>query len=237
MAMLIGSIANGGGAFPGPPEPIPRGPALFLLLGLPAVIGALGAVSGERALLAAAAVLAASGSVIAFSGITVMFMLPALLFAVAAGDTGAAVRPRRRIRASLLVLVVGGAIVVVAVLRLGIFVLPLIVLVVLAFSLATARVRQPPIGAVLVAAAIVFAGVGAGCALLGLTETRCWEAYQTPSGIEYRSVPESTTHFVASPEMIAAGCDSGALTARGAGIAAVLGLGAVGVALLRVWRP
>jgi hypothetical protein len=238
MAVAIGGIAGGGGSFPNPPEPFPRGIALFLLLLLPAMIGALGAVSADRALLAAAAILAAAGSVIAFSGITIVFLASALCFAVAAGaGAAAAPRPRRPAWASAAILIVGGAVVVVAVLRIGIFALPLIVLGVLALSLAGVR-RQ---GIALVGGAavllIVLAGVGAGWALLGLTETRCWEAYQTPSGIEYRSVPESTTHVVASPEMIAAGCDSGSLTARGAGIAAVLGLGAVAVAFIRVSRP
>lgn len=239
LAVMLAGIAGGSSSFPSPPEPIPRGIALFVLFGVPGAIGAIGALSSDRALLAAAAILSAAGSVIAFSGITLVFLAPALAFAVAAGGgTGAEPRPRRPIVISIAVLLGGGAAVVLTVLWLGLFAFPLIALVVLGLGLARGRQRRLSLGGVVATLLIVAAGVGAGWSLFALTETRCWEAHRTPSGIEYRTVPETSTHiFPANTEIVASGCDGGALTPRGAGIAAVLSLGAIGVALARASSP
>jgi len=236
MATMIATVASQRGTFPAPPEAIPRGLALLLLLALPAVVGALGAVSADRGLMGAASILAAAASVIAFSGITLMFLAPALLLAVAAGSGTDVARPMRRAWTNLLILTVGGGIVTLAVLRFGIFTLPLIVVGVLSLGLIGGR-RRPTMGGGAVLLVIVLTGVAAGGALLGLTETRCWEAYRTPSGIEYRTVAETSTHMVTDADAFAAGCDGGSLTARGAGIAAILGLGALGVALWRASSP
>lgn len=239
LAFMIGGLASGTGTFPAPPEPIPRGVALFLLLALPGVIGALGAVSGDTALLAAAAVLAAAASVIGFSGITLIFLMPALMFAVAAGkDADQAPRPRRPVVVSAAIVFIGGAVVLAAVQRLGIFVLPLIVVLVLALGVLGQRRRRMGLGGAAATLLIVLAGVAAGWSLLALTETRCWEAHQTPNGIEYRSVPETSTHvFPAETNIVASGCDGGALTPRGTGIAVALGLAALGVAVVRASSP
>jgi hypothetical protein len=239
LAFMLGGVASGSGSFPSPPEPIPRGIALFVLFALPAAIGAIGAISTDRALLAAAAILSAAGSVIAFSGITLLFLAPALAFAVAAGGGNRGEpRPRRPILLTVSVLIVGGAAVVMAVLDLGLFAFPLIILVVLGIGLARGRHRRVTLGGGIAAMLIVVAGIGAGWSLFALTETLCWEAHQTPSGIEYRSVPETSMHvFPAGTDIVASGCDGGAFTPRGAGIAAVLSLGAMVVAAVRASSP
>src|SRR5436190_6875493 len=95
----------------GPPEPVNRGLALGMIYALPAAVGGLGAWTGRRPLLAAAAVACAVGSVLSFSGVTLLFLIPALLFAVAAaaprgagaaaGATETAPRPAARFRSAV----------------------------------------------------------------------------------------------------------------------------------------
>lgn len=233
IALLFGGLAGSRGAFPSPPEPIPRGLALGLLFALPAILGFIGAVSRDRATLAATAVLAAAGSVIAFSGVTIVLLIPALLFASAAGQgDGDRARPQRPWVVTVIVGVLGSVAMVLAALTIGILVLPLVVIGVLGLSLARVR-RVPSTGSAAVVVVIVAAGIGAGWALFGMTETRCWEARQTSRGVEYVTVPESTTLGPISGQTIAGGCDGGAFRPQGAGIAAILGVGAIGVAALR----
>ena len=64
------------------PEPgfVPRGAVLFLVFGVPAIVGWLGAVRGRSAILIAAGMTSAIGAFIAFSGVTLIFLIPALLF-------------------------------------------------------------------------------------------------------------------------------------------------------------
>ncbi|HJP70560.1 MAG TPA: hypothetical protein VJ975_02480 [Candidatus Limnocylindria bacterium] len=237
LAVLFAVLAGSRGTFPAPPEPIPRGAALGILFALPGIVAAIGVASRDRGALTAAALLALAGSVIAFSGVTVVFAVPALLFAVAAGqaDTGER-RPRRPFALTVAVGIIGAIGMVVAVLGLGILVLPLGVLGVLCLSLARLR-RLPSIPSTAAAMLIVAAGIGAGWSLFTMTETRCWEAYETPTGIEYVTVPESSTVGPTDADMIAGGCDSGVFTAQGAGVATILGLGALGVAALRAVAP
>lgn len=129
LAALLGGIASGPASFPNPPEPIPRGLALGVLYALPAILGALGAVGVRRSVLAAAAVLSTVGSVLAFSGVTLVFLAPSLIFAAAAGaGAGMSVRPRRPVWLTALVLAVGVPLVVLAASRIGIFILPALLL-------------------------------------------------------------------------------------------------------------
>ena len=79
VALLFEIMASARSDFPNPPEPVPRSLALGLLFTLPAIIGAVGVVSRDRALLAAGAILASAGSVLAFSGVTLIFLVPALI--------------------------------------------------------------------------------------------------------------------------------------------------------------
>lgn len=237
VGLLVGIAAAARTEFPNPPEPVPRALALGLLFVLPAIVGGIGVAGRDRALLAAAAILTSAGSVLAFSGVTLIFLAPALIFAVAAGEPEVPPSSQRRpLVVTALVLLIGSVIVTVAVLKLGIFTLPLLGVLLLAASLARIRPIRVPVGSALVVTAVVAAGIGAGLALFGMTETRCWQARQTETGIEYQIVPESAMSGPMGGDIIAAGCDSGVFTVRGAGIAAVLGLCAVGVAAARAAR-
>lgn len=70
--------------------------------------------------------------------------------------------------------------------------------------------------------------VGAGIALLALTEPLCWIATQGPAGTVYRVVP--TIDNVPINVGQSGGCDSAALTLQGLGLAAVLAIGAIALA-------
>jgi hypothetical protein len=219
---------------------VPPGLAIGLLYAVPGVIAALGATGSRRSLLAAAAFASAAGSVVAFSGVTIIFLVPALLFAAAAGagETRSAARSATTWRFGRLVAfaVLAVPVVVLAVLTLGIFVVPAIVLLVLAIEIARGAAPTSvgnQLAGLGIAAVVAGLVIGSGFMLFAMTETRCWEAYQTPSGIEYRTVPETEGTVVQSgPDQIAGGCDSGALTPRGAALAALLSGGAIGVAAL-----
>jgi hypothetical protein len=84
--------------------------------------------------------------------------------------------------------------------------------------------------------AIVLLVIGAGVALYSLTETRCWRAYQRPSGVVYEQVPE-TPEISLPPTAIAGGCDTGELTTRGAAAAGTLDAAAIGLALVIAGIP
>lgn len=244
LAALLGWIASGPASFPDPPEPVPRGLALGVLYALPALVGALGAVGERRSVLAAAAVLSTIGSVLAISGVTLVFLAPALILAAAAGaGAETPVRPRRPVWLTALVLGVGIPLVVVAATRIGIFILPALGLLLIGLQVwRGARSTPATIPAQLVgvglAAGIVSSGIGAGWVLLATTETRCWQADQTPDGIVYRVVPDQGEgHMPTTSNAFAAGCDSGALTLRGSILAAVLGGTSVVLSAIGAGQP
>jgi hypothetical protein len=236
LAALLGGIAGRPDAFPNPPEPIPRGLALGLLYALPAATGALGAIGGRRSLLAAAAVMSTIGSVVAFSGVTLVFLVPAVVFARAAGTTSGVRPPQRPSWRTLVLLTLAMVAVVVAALRIGILVLPLLVLSVVGLEIGRgathARARlSSQVGGLLLTVGVVGLGISAGWALLSMTETRCWKAYQTPAGIEYWTVPDPGAAPMAfGRDAIAGGCDGGTLTGQGAATASALGLTAIALA-------
>jgi hypothetical protein len=245
LAAVLGGIAGGSSAFPNPPELVPRGLAIGLLYAVPAVVAALGAIGGQRSVLAAAALASAIGSVVAFSGVTVIFAVPALLFAVAAGAGGArrltSSTPTRHVWRLAVFGMLAVPVVVLAVLSLGIFVIPGIVLLVLIVEIARGAApaslgnRLMGLGIGAVVGGLI---IGSGWVLFSMTETRCWAAYQTASGIEYRTMPELPGGEIQpGPDQVAGGCDSGELTPRGAALAALLAGGAIGVAALATRSP
>lgn len=186
----------------GPPEPVNRGLALGLIYALPAAVGGLGAWAGRRSLLAAAAVACAVGSVLSFSGITLLFLIPALLFALAAAAPGGAYAASR------------GA----------------------PDAPKAGRDWSGAFVGLTLAVALVALMVGSAVSLLALTEAQCWIGEENPDGvIVYEIVPDINGISVQSKGE-SAGCSSGVLTVRGAVVAAVLGLGALGLAV-RAARP
>jgi hypothetical protein len=145
----------------------------------------------------------------------------ALLFSVP-GVIGL-VGVRRRDRA----LLVAAAVASLVPSALSVATLPLVIpaiLFIVSAADATASTRRPTW---LVATAIVALGIGSLVGLLATTETRCWLAYNTPNGVVTR---DATERDVEGPlggpgGPFAGGCDGGALTVRGAGLALVLAIG------------
>ncbi|NJD27097.1 MAG: hypothetical protein FIA92_02230 [Chloroflexi bacterium] len=84
------------------------------------------------------------------------------------------------------------------------------------------------LGQALAGVAVAALLVGAGVALLGLTEPLCWIATQGPAGISYQIVPDAGGIPIGPGQ--SAGCDSAALTLQGIGLAAALALAALGLA-------
>jgi hypothetical protein len=234
MAGLLGGIASQADVLRLPPEPIPRGLALGLLYALPAVIGAIGATSGRRPLLAAASIMSVVGSVLAFSGVTLMFLVPAIVFAAAAGAGHQATTPLRPSWRLVLSLVVVAVAATIAVLQIGIFAVPVLVLLVLALEVGRGSHRAPDrvrVTGVLMAVVIAALGIGSGWALLSITETHCWKAYDTPHGLEYRTVADPGDDSMEfSGNAVGGGCNSGVLTPTGAAAASGLALASVAVA-------
>ena len=88
----------------------------------------------------------------------------------------------------------------------------------------TSAVRAAVLGVALIALV-----VGAGVVLLTTTESRCWTAYSTPTGTEYRFSPfvGNGVEVTVPLDAIGSGCETGVLSAQGEAIAAVLALGAI----------
>ena len=79
---------------------------------------------------------------------------------------------------------------------------------------------------------VLVLGVAAWVAPFALAETTCWVARAASDGtVVYAPIPVSDTLTVGSNE-IASGCDGGTLTMQGVALAAVLGIGAVSMAML-----
>lgn len=244
LVVLLGFVGGRPDAYPNPPYLVSRSVVLAGLFAVPAIIGAIGAVSGRRSLLAAAAALSTIGSVLSFSGITLLFLVPALLFGAAAGASDATPRERSRFGLRTVAVLAVGTIGVIALsLRVGIFVIPMIVLLVLVLQVSRgvtrAGVTPGSLRGMAAALAIVALVAGAGVAAFAMTETRCWRAYETPNGIEYRDAPGTANGGTISlrPGEIGGGCDSGVPTMGGSAVASVLSVAAIGIATAGAHRP
>lgn len=79
-ALLVGTVAS----LHFEPGFAPRGIVVLVLYALPGLVGLLGVATRRPALLLAACVASAAGAFVAFSGVTLIFLVPALLFLVAA---------------------------------------------------------------------------------------------------------------------------------------------------------
>lgn len=74
--------------------------------------------------------------------------------------------------------------------------------------------------------------VGSGISALLTTESGCWTTYRTPTGVRTEPAPSSTGEMSVPEGAESAGCTNGLLSARGIGLGALLGLGAVGLAIV-----
>jgi hypothetical protein len=78
--------------------------------------------------------------------------------------------------------------------------------------------------------------VGAGAAVLLVTDSACWNTYETIVGNRFEVIPFSNELSV-PPGAIASGCSTGLISVRGVGLALVLWLGAFGLADVISRRP
>ena len=82
------------------------------------------------------------------------------------------------------------------------------------------------------AIAVLVLIVGAGISALFTTESGCWTAYRTPTGVRIEPAPYSTGEMSVPEGAESAGCTDGLLSARGVGLGALLGLGALALAVI-----
>lgn len=234
--LLLGVVASAAGSA-GVPAEVPRGVVLAALLGAPAAIGGLGAVSGRRILLVAAGILSLCLSVLAFSGVTLILLIPALLFLRASVTDTADPRPRQAPnRLRLLVLfALAVPVALLAVTRLGIFgLLPLVAFGGLAAGLGrNGALRQRPTD-VFVGIVLIGLVLGATYAALAFTQTICWNARQTPSGLVHERIPasEGSGPIGGETSIVASGCSSGEPTIEGTALASVLLIGSIAISAL-----
>lgn len=229
-----------------PPEEVPRPLVLAVLFATPAAIGAIGALSGRRVLLVVAGMLCLFQSVLAFSGVTLIFLVPSVVFFYAALKPNQAPAPTAPVRPPWVRLARFMAVIAVCVpltlfivSRLGVFVLLVLVLaIVLAFGVDAKRGGERPqlrLRDALLGLAVTGLVVGALFALFSTTETTCWSARSTPSGLVYDRTPVNMASGEIGPVggdtgVVASGCDGGQFTLEGAALAGVLLGGAIGLA-------
>ena len=107
---------------------------------------------------------------------------------------------------------------------------------------AAATATMPPrlsavVRSAVVGVAVIALVVGAGIALLTTTESRCWTAYNSPTGMRYTFSPYVDSGETSVPtDAVAAGCDTGLLSAQGEATAAALAIGAIVLAGLAARR-
>lgn len=86
------------------------------------------------------------------------------------------------------------------------------------------------------AAAIAVLLFGAGAVALLSTDADCWAEYPTPTGIRIEVGPWSTGEISVPSGATSVSCSSGLISARGAGLGALLGTTALGLAFLAARR-
>ena len=185
------------------PEFLPRGLVLALAFGLPGVVGLLGVRARRPEVVLAAGVVSAAGSVIAFSGVSLIFLIPAfLLLGGAARVRDDAADPPPA-------------------------------------EPRDAGARRLParlaalVGRSLLAITVAGLLIGAGGTVLFITDERCWTAFETPAGTVFATTPFDAGGEQQIPaEGSSAGCATGLISARGVGLATLLGTAAIGLVLV-----
>lgn len=156
-----------------------------------------------------------------------LFLLPAIVAAIGA------IRRSRPLLVAAGILTLGQSLVAFSGITIP-FLVPAVLLLALGID---ARGTSAPRRAVIGALAVVILGLGAWIVPFALSETSCWIARSGPGGtIVYSQVPASDTSTLGSGDL-AAGCDGGSFTLQGVGLAAVLGIGSVAMAVLASTRP
>ena len=87
------------------------------------------------------------------------------------------------------------------------------------------------------AAAIAVLVVGAGAALILNTDAACWTEYRTAAGVRIELMPFTTDGLQVPDGATSVSCSTGLITARGVGLAGLLGGAALGLAVIGARRP
>ena len=87
------------------------------------------------------------------------------------------------------------------------------------------------------AAAIGVLVVGTGAALIFNTDSACWTEYRTAAGVRIELMPFMTDGVQVPDGASSVSCSTGLITARGVGLAALLGGAALGLAAIGARRP
>jgi hypothetical protein len=104
-------------------------------------------------------------------------------------------------------------------------------------SLAASATMRRILGGSLLAVALIVLMVCAGASALLITDERCWTGYATPSGIRYEPAPYTTGEMDVPTGAISSTCSTGVLSARGVGLAGLVGGGALALAIATRRRP
>jgi hypothetical protein len=231
------------------PEPTAFLPRPLIVAGVfaaPPLIGLIGALGDRRPVLVAAGILCVLIAPISFAGVGLPMLLPAivLLREGVATRAPADVRPvlyrPMRLQAGRLVLGVGlcAAIAAVVIVMAGVFgVLVLVLLAVLAPALVADRqsprsAGRPRFRDFVITGAIVVLVAGAAISAFGLTEQVCWVERETPQGLVHERASSAYASLSPMTGVVGAGCATGEPTPAGIGTAAVLFIGACGLAIL-----
>lgn len=218
-----------------PPDVVPRPLLTAILLGVPGLLGWIGAATGRRTVLIAAGTLCLVQSAISFSGVTLLFLLPGVVFLRAATEERDASggQPMR------LLMVAVAAVVSVPIALIVVFNTGLLGVLTLALVAGLAASRRFDKGRPAVSgrnagrgSAVVILVIGAWAAILAWTETTCWIATAAAGGgLAWERIPPTDT-LTLGPGIVASSCSSGQATPTGVVVAAVFLIMALGAAAL-----
>lgn len=218
-----------------PPDVVPRPLLSAILLGVPGLLGWIGAATGRRTVLVAAGILCLFQSAISFSGVTLLFLMPGMIFMRAATDVpDASARRPMRLLLVLVAAVLSVPVALIVILNIGV-----LGVVMLALVAGLAASRRSDEGRPAVpgrdagrGSAVVVLVIGAWAATLALTETTCWIATAAAEGgLAWERIPPTDT-LTLGPGIVASSCASGQATPTGIVVAAVLLVIALGVAAI-----
>ena len=89
----------------------------------------------------------------------------------------------------------------------------------------------------ILAAVLMVLMIGAGASALLVTDERCWTTYQTPGGVRHEPAPYTTGEMQVPTGALSFSCSTGVISARGVGLAGLLGAGALALAIATGRRP
>jgi hypothetical protein len=234
--LLLVSAAN---QTPGLPAEVPWPVVFGAILGTPALIGGLGAVSGRRALLVAAGILSVVDSILSFSGVTLVFLVPALVFFRAAAEAPPARHEPLRLLHWIALAALAVPFALLVILNLGVFGVVGLVAIGGFAPVVLGRGRfSVPWRDALIGIAVVGLVLGALYSAFAITQTICWNARATATGVVYERIPvqQESGPIGGDTGIVGSGCAGGQPTIESIALTGVLLIGAIAIALLAA-RP